>query len=292
MRRISLHGLHHIAVATADAARATVLYGEVLGLRPLETSLAYGGDDVVAAAFADQLGRPGSIVQLLERPAARAGRAGVGCAHEVLWRVASHESLRFWQERLHGFGLEPRASAGGPDALPGLAVADGEGLLHRLVIDASGDEPLAGANAAIPAEHALRGIEGIRATAREWVASADLLAGRLDFRVAGRGELALRGRRAATYGYATIDRRARAGREGPGLVDHVAWIGDGRDLRIWRERVIGLGWRVSRMRDHDGFQAFSFREPAGVRFEIASAPAISRVDGSEPSTEEVRLLAA
>jgi catechol 2,3-dioxygenase-like lactoylglutathione lyase family enzyme len=285
--RIALHGIHHVAVSTADAAAAAGLYGEVLGLHALDPALALETHPGVAGAFGDRLARPGALVHLIEAPSGRRGRPGRGAAHEIAWRVANADALSFWQQRLTGVGLSARRDEGGLDTLPSVCFRDPEGLDHRLVIDTSGDEPLLCERPGIPAEVGLRGIDGIAATGRDWTSSADLLAGRLDFSTPRAGWFTVAGRRRAHYTYS--DPSVERAVEGGGLIHHVAWACDSQHLPTWRERVIGLGARVSGIHHADGFSSIHFREPAGVRFEIISPAPIE--SASERPTEELRALA-
>ena len=98
------------------------------------------------------MARPARTSRSSSTPTRRAGRAGAGMVHRVAFRVASQESLDFWQERV-----------GGERNDGSLVFDDPEGLTLELVVDDSGEEPLIAKHPEIPEEHALRGFAGVRA---------------------------------------------------------------------------------------------------------------------------------
>ena len=296
--RARLHGLHHVTAATADADRCVGFYERVLGLDRLDRALGYETTPDHCLSFGDRLGRPGSIINFVERSGLGPGRAGAGMIHRIAWRVPDVGALAFWERRLAGAGAPVEAvTSTGPDALPSLRFADPEGLAHELVVDTSGDEPLCAGSGAVPAERALRGLDGVHAYCRARLPSADLLAGRLDFAVEGpdRYRVGGPGRRGH---YVYDDAPARRAVFGAGTVDHVAFACDTGDERVWRQRVIGMGARVTTPTDGEYFRSIRFREPSGVLLEIASRGPASAIepgpvpaDAVEPPTEELAISA-
>ena len=110
---------------------------------------------------------------------------------------------------------------------------------------------------------------GARANCADLIATADILSGRLDFALAG--ERAFRLGRDDGYGLYICDpappTRARAG---AGAIDHVAWTCAFGEQRIWRQRVIGMGMRVSPVLEAEQLRSIYFREPSGVKFEVVT----------------------
>jgi glyoxalase family protein len=166
-----------------------------------------------------------------------------------------------------------------------IALEDPDGLQLELVTDAraaalpgwtaAGD---AAGDAAVPAEHAVRGVRGVTL----WVAAPERTAGVLE------GPLGMR--RAAADGdrarYETADPdavlgrtvdvravgpEAARGRMGAGTVHHVAFrTGDDAGELALRAAVTDAGLSATPQIDRQYFRSVYFREPGGVLFELAT----------------------
>jgi glyoxalase family protein len=116
-------------------------------------------------------------------------------------------------------------------------------------------------------------LAGVRAYGRESVPSADILAGRLGFRVTAPNSYSVgSGPRGA--GFAFDAPPVERGRVGAGTIHHVAWATEG-SLPAWRQRVIGMGCVATPVIDRGRCRSIYFREPSGVLFEIASSGDVS-----------------
>ncbi len=95
-RRTAPRHLHHgrCACGTVD------FYTRVLGLRLVKKTVNQDDPTVYHLFFADEQGSAGSDITFFEYRGARPGRAGAGMVHRVVWRLASHEALDFWEKRL------------------------------------------------------------------------------------------------------------------------------------------------------------------------------------------------
>jgi glyoxalase family protein len=259
-----LSGIHHVTALCSDLGASGAFYAGLLGLRsnPAEPEDGLGP----ALAFADGESSPGSMLVLTEAPGCAPGRPGSGQVHTVRLRVASLDALDLWRARLEAAGVATRL-AGGDD--PAICFSDPDGLALALVVDRSGDEPLVARSPDVPPGFELRGIDGVRAFARDPVPTGDLLAGRLEFATAGPSELYVLGsRRTTSFG---LDEPPRClARRGPGTVDHVAWGCERADQPAWRQRVIGMGARVTPIRARGALDSLFFREPAGILFELCA----------------------
>jgi glyoxalase family protein len=203
--------------------------------------------------YADERGSSGADITFFEYPGAPPGRAGDGMVHLVSFRVASHDSLDFWQERV-----------GGRRADASLVFEDPEGLKLELLVDDSGDEPLTAEAPDIPPEHRIRGFAGVRAYASHPERSERLLRA-LGFTPGweARGE-----RRGGFYRYdPPPDERAL---QAAGTVHHVAWASLPEEHEAWREKVLDGGGQPTPVIDRFYFKSIYFREPSGVLFEIAT----------------------
>jgi glyoxalase family protein len=260
---MQLEGIHHITAITGDARRNVDFYTRVLGLRMAAKTVNQDDPTVYHLFYADELGRPGSELTFFEYPGARAGSAGAGMVHTIVWRVANADALDFWAARLTGEGDVSRGDGGS------VLFTDPEGLGHEIVVSASGDEPLAAAHPDIPDEFALGGFEAVRAYHRDPSQSAGLLERVLGASPAGSPDAwELRGaRRGSVIAYdAPPEER---GRPGAGTVHHVAWGTTVEEHPRWQDWLTESGVQTSGIIDRHYFHSIYFREPSGVLFEIA-----------------------
>src|SRR6185295_6972811 len=125
----------------------------------------------------DEAGSPGSILTWFEFAGARPGRAGAGMIHTIQLGVGTEAALDFWEQRL---------------ADRGHATERGERSLR--FEDPDGLPPLRAAHPAVPAEHAIIGVEGARAYAGAAPdADRPLLTETLGFTAVAEGEYRLQG---------------------------------------------------------------------------------------------------
>jgi len=260
---VRLDGIHHVTCTTGDAPRNMDFYTRVLGLRLVKKTVNQDDPTVYHLFYADEAGTPGSDITFFEYPGIQRGRAGAGMVHTVEWRVASNRALDFWKAR-----LAPETSVLTRDGA-GLTLEDPEGLRHRLLVSTRDDEPLIAEHPEIPAEHALRGFEGVRAFSADPSSSARVLGDTLGFASGDDGVWLARGpSREGLYAY--DEPPEEQGLAGAGTVHHVAWSSTMDDHISWHERVTAARLRPSPIIDRFWFRSIYFREPSGVLFEIAT----------------------
>jgi glyoxalase family protein len=260
---MKLEGIHHITAITGDAPANVDFYTRVLGLRLVKKSVNQDDPTVYHLFYADEKGSAGSDLTFFEYPGAARGRPGRGMVHRIAWRVASEDALSFWAERL--------ADEGVPVGRPGpgvLRFQDPEGLEQDLVVDESGDEPLIADHPQVPAEHALRGFDGVRAYTQDAELSRPLLEQALAFEPTADGWEIRGAARGSTYAYDPPP--AASGIQGAGTIHHVAWASPMDDHEAWRDAVLRAGGRPTPVIDRFYFRSVYFREPSGVLFEIAT----------------------
>jgi glyoxalase family protein len=259
---MQLQGIHHISAITGDAQRNLDFYTRVLGLRLVAKTVNQDDPTVYHLFYADEQGRPGSEMTFFEYPGAIPGRPGAGMIHRIVWRVGSPEALDFWAQRLDALETPARRTA------DSVRFSDPEGLDHELVVNASGDAPLAAEHPEIPAEHALQGFEGVRAYATDPARSGALLENVLGATKTGEASWELRGERRG--GWIAYDPApAERGRQSGGSVHHVAWGTTVDEHPRWQARFEEAGLRTSGIIDRTYFHSIYHREPSGVLFEIA-----------------------
>ena len=254
---MKLEGVHHITAITGDAPRNVNFYAGVLGLRMVKKTVNQDDPSVYHLFYADEHGSGGADLTFFEYPGATPGRAGPGMVHRIIWRVASSDALDFWAERLGGQGVATERAG------DRLLFADPEGMAHELAAVVRHDPPLIARHREIPAEFALQGFEGVRASSMRPDSSRKLLEEALEFKPFEDGWETRGAERGGTYAYDPLpDVR---GVPGAGTVHHIAWASTFEDHEAWGERVRELGLHPTPVIDR-----FYFREPGGVLFEIAT----------------------
>ena len=259
---MKLEGIHHITAITADAQSNVDFYAGVMGLRLVKKTVNQDNPTVYHLFFADEKGSAGSDLTFFEFPGVPPGRAGAGDVHRIVWRVASHASLDFWEGRLGAHGVKSERAGGG------LRFSDPEGLAHELAVVEVADEPLIADHPEVPAELALRGFHAVCAYSADPVASTTLLES-LEFEPVDEHSWEARGSsRGGLYVYE--EPPEERSRQGAGSVHHVAWASTVDEHEEWRARAIAGGAQPTPVIDRFYFRSIYFREPSGVLFEIAT----------------------
>jgi glyoxalase family protein len=258
-----LDGIHHVTCITADAPRNVRFYAGTLGLRLVKRSVNQDMPTVYHLFYADEEGGAGSDITFFEYPGIHQGRAGAGQVHRVTFRVASDDSLDFWEKRLasHGFSS---------DRLDGnLRFTDPDGLNLELAVAHTTDEPLRAEFPEIPEEHALMGFDGVRAYTHDIDRSRELFETTLGFEPGSERSWTIRGENRGSF-FVYDEPPAAPAIEGAGSVHHVAWASPMDEHEEWRRRVAAAGQQVTPVIDRYYFKSIYFREPSGVLFEIAT----------------------
>ena len=257
-----LDGVHHVTAITGDAPANVNFYVRVLGLRLVKKTVNQDDPTVYHLFYADERGSAGSDITFFEYPGARPGRAGAGMVHRVTWRVASDESLDFWERRLGDEGIAVERADGR------LRFADREGMGLELAVVQTSDEPLVARHPEIDSKLALQGFDGVRAYAADPERSRPLLEQGLGFERREGGWEARGESRGGLYAYDPPP--PERGVPGGGTVHHVAWSAPLGEHAAWVERAAAAGATPTPVIDRFYFRSIYFREPSGVLFEIAS----------------------
>ena len=261
-----LDGIHHITGITRDGQRCLDFYAGILGLPFVRRDEDFEAPGSHLIHLAPEAGRPDGVLGFIEAPGIGRGRPGNGMLHTVTWAVGDTAALEYWAARLADAGIQV-CLVEDHGRLTGLAFADPEGIRHELQAGVSRQAGAAVGSTAVPAEHAIRELVGVRAYGRERVPSADILAGRLGFTVSGPDSYQVGHERRSRFAF--DEPPAARGRVGTGTIHHVAWACAG-GLPAWRQRVIGMGCRATPVVDRGHCRSIYFREPSGVMFEIAA----------------------
>ena len=103
---MSILGLHHITLVSADAQRTIDFYTRVLGLRLVKLTVNFDDPGSYHLYFGDELGRPGSAVTFFEWRGAPRGNWGIGGTHHFALIVPTYDGLLRWKRRLNDLGLK------------------------------------------------------------------------------------------------------------------------------------------------------------------------------------------
>ena len=166
---MSAHPLHHVTAVAGNARRNLDVYTRVLGLRLVKKTVNFDDPSAYHFYYGDEAGSPGSILTFFPWEQSAPGRLGAGETQETLFRVPAG-ALPWWADRLEAAGLDVSApeSRFVETALP---FRDPDGMRLALVeTPGAGDEPAWPAEG-VPAEHAIRGIHGVRLLLRTCSAS-------------------------------------------------------------------------------------------------------------------------
>jgi glyoxalase family protein len=257
-----LEGIHHITCITADAPSNADFYVRVLGLRIVKKTVNQVDKTTYHIFYGDERASYGANISFFEYRGRPHGRAGAGNAHTIVWRVGEDAACDFWERRLAAEGVDSDRGEGA------LEFCDPEGLRHRLAVVATHDPPLTGESPEVSAEHALQGLDGVRAYARDPQASASFLSDVLEMAAAGESSWEARGR--LRGGWYQIDPSPPEKRSfGGGVVHHIAWGCLPEDMEAWSGRVGPLCPDATGTVDRYFFRSTYFTEPGGVLFEIA-----------------------
>jgi glyoxalase family protein len=263
-----ISGLHHVTAVAGDPNRNLAFYAETLGLRLVKRSVNQDEPGTYHLFYGDRAGSPGTSVTFFPYPDARPGRPGAGQVGTTAFRVPDG-SLSYWADRLDDRGVDrdPVRERFDERVLP---FRDPDGL--RLELVARGSPPAVDPwTAAVPAEHAVHGFDGVALLLGAREATADLLTA-MGYEPSGtehdRRRYRAPGDRAAVVDLVEIDTRARPG---TGTVHHVAFrIPSVEAQESWRETLIGRGLRPTEVIDRKWFRSVYVREPGGVLFEFAT----------------------
>jgi glyoxalase family protein len=265
-------GLHHVTAIASDPQRNLDFYCEVLGLRFVKRTVNFDDPGSYHFYFGDDIGSPGSILTFFAWPQASSGRVGTGETSAVAFSVPA-SSLPFWERRILAAG-SPVEHAGERFGNSVLSLGDPDGMRIELV---GSDNPLPVVKprtSDIPAEHAIRGFDGVTLCEAGFELTAKVL-DKMGFVRAGQESNRIRFVSTATALGNRIDILVQAqrvyGHVGTGTVHHIAFRAPSDNAQLeWREMLSKVPLNVTPVLDRTYFHSIYFREPGGVLFEIAT----------------------
>ncbi|NDJ60514.1 MAG: glyoxalase, partial [Chloroflexi bacterium] len=97
---MTILGLHHITLVSANAQRTVDFYTQILGLRLVKQTVNFDDPGSYHLYFGNQTGEPGSAITYFEWPRAPKGKPGIGGTHHYALTVADYDGLLKWKRRL------------------------------------------------------------------------------------------------------------------------------------------------------------------------------------------------
>jgi len=272
--RKPIAGIHHVTAMASDPQANVDFYTGVLGLRLVKRTVNFDDPGTYHLYYGDEVGHPGTIMTFFPWPMARRGLQGAGQATVTAFSVPEG-SLGFWTERLNKMGVpfdgpKPRLDE------EVLTVLDPDGLRLELVAR-KGDDRAPWESGPVPAEHAVRGFDGVTLTEWNLEVTEEVLSKVLGFRRVGEERDRVRFETGTGGSGTRVDvlasPTAARGHISAGTVHHVAFrAADEADQLAWRETIDESGLYVTPVLDRQYFRSIYFREPGGVLFEIATDP--------------------
>ena len=288
---ISPLGIHHVTAVATDPQRNVDFYMHTVGLRLVKQTVNFDDPGTYHLYYGDEAGTPGTILTFFPWPGVPKGRRGTGQATVTSFSIPE-ASMGYWKDRLERAAVEVRETVTRADE-DALSFHDPDGLLIELVAHEGADPRPPWERGPIPAEHAIRGLHSVTLTEGGYEDTAELLTGRLGFRLLREDGNRFRFAVADGQPGALVDLvcqpEAPRGLVSAGTVHHVAWRAPDEETEAgWREELTGSGLNVTPIIDRQYFRSIYFREPGGVLLEIATDPPGFGID--EPLLELGRSL--
>lgn len=269
-----IEGIHHVTALARDPQANVDFYTGVLGLRLVKKTVNFDDPGTYHLYYGDEQGRPGTIITFFPWPMAKRGTHGAGQATATAFSVPDG-SLGWWAERLAKLGVgaeEPKPRQGFDEEV--ITLLDPDGLKLELVARA-GDGRAPWIGGPVPAEHAIRGFEGVTLTEWNPEVTAAVVRDVMGFRPAGEGTDRFRFEADDGGPGTRVDILARPdaprGHVSAGTVHHVAFrVPDDPAQADWHEELAEEGFHVSPILDRQYFHSIYFRERGGVLFELAT----------------------
>lgn len=259
-------GVHHVTAIAGDPAENMGFYTETLGLRLIKRSVNQDDTSVYHLFYGDHEGTAGTSMTFFPYVDAQPGAVGAGQATATAFLVPA-DSLGYWRDRLADAGVDTAAHERFGETV--LAFADPDGLPLELV----GREAVPESNlpdGPVPAEHAVRGFDGVTLTVPDGGPTVDLLE-RMGYEEtgaeAGRRRFESSGARGSVVDVVVED---GAGSPGAGTVHHVAFTVADDEQEAWRDLLADAGLRPTEVIDRTWFHSVYARTPEGVLFEFAT----------------------
>jgi glyoxalase family protein len=269
---MNIAGLHHVTAIAGDPQRNLDFYAGLLGLRFVKRTVNFDDPSSYHFYFGDKLGSPGTILTFFPWPGARRGLHGSGEIGATAFTIPPG-STGYWLERLkkEQVSVERAPKRLGEEVL---RFTDPDGMLIELIESIpAGDVVPWNEN-----PEAISGFHSVSAILQDPRETGKLLTEAFGYHLVQETGNRLRFVASSQSGAGRIidliaAPQVQQGRIAAGSVHHVAFrVSDDEQQKMWREKLIDLGYQVSPVMDRTYFHSIYFREPGGILFELATDP--------------------
>ncbi|MCC5921918.1 MAG: ring-cleaving dioxygenase [Cyclobacteriaceae bacterium] len=288
-----IRGIHHITVIAGNTQNNFDFNSGILGMRMVKKTINFDDPYTYHLYYGDAVGSPGGIMTFFPWEGAKVGKLGSGMMSSTYYAV-NEGSEEFWLKRLN----EYQVKNDGVSELYGqsrIAFADREGLqMELLFVNPKSDKRL-GYGGVVPEDYAIKGFAGAQLKISRPEATIALLTQLMGYAIkeeeGNRVRLNAIEETEAPIIDLEIDKTAIPGRQGAGIVHHIAFAVDTEKEQLEIQRQLqNAGLQVTEVRDRNYFKSIYFREPSGILFEIATRPPGFGVDESNESLGESLML--
>jgi glyoxalase family protein len=289
-----MSGIHHVTAIAGDPLKNFDFYTHGLGLRFVKKTVNFDDPSTYHFYYGDESGSPGTILTFFPWAGAPAGRRGVGETHETAFRVPLG-SIGYWTQRFIEKGI-PHQALEKRFGEPVLAFTDPDGMALALVGVFGAENEPSWSNGDIPAEHAIRGFQGVTLLLDSAAKTAAILTDVFGFREVAREGSVIRYAAAGDANGSVVDiyeaKGFLRGHQGRGSVHHIAFraADDEQQAQMAEKLMRKYGQRPTEQKDRKYFRSIYFREPGGVLFEIATdIPGFAVDEPAETLGRELKL---
>jgi glyoxalase family protein len=267
-------GIHHVTAIAGQATRNYDFYTRTLGLRFVKKTVNFDDPGTYHFYYGDETGQPGTILTFFPWEHAAPGRGGVGQTQQTAFRVPAG-SLGYWTHRFVEKGVAFSAPEKRFDEWV-LSFVDPDGMSLALVGIDGAEQEKAWSNGDVPAEHAIRGFQGVTLLIDDAARTGAILSDVFGFERIGQEGSIIRFRVPHAREGAVVDiyeaKGFLPGRLGRGSVHHIAFraADDADQAEMVRKLTENHAMRPTEQRDRNYFRSVYFREPGGILFEIAT----------------------
>jgi glyoxalase family protein len=267
-------GIHHVTAIAGQATRNYDFYTRTLGLRFVKRTVNFDDPGTYHFYYGDESGQPGTILTFFPWEHAAPGRGGVGQTQQTAFRVPAG-SLGYWTHRFVDKGVAFSA----PEKRFGewvLSFVDPDGMNLALVGAIDAEQEPAWSNGDVPAEHAIRGFQGVTLLIEDAARTGAILSDVFGFERVGQEGSIIRFRAPQAREGAVVDiyeaKGFLPGRLGLGSVHHIAFraADDVEQAEMVRKLTLNHAVHPTEQKDRNYFRSVYFREPGGILFEIAT----------------------
>ena len=271
--RSLLHGIHHVTAIAGNPQQNIDFYTGLLGLRLVKLTVNFDNPNTYHLYYGDELGRPGTVLSFFAWPGAASGSRGSGQAVGVAFSIPEG-TLNYWAEYLSRRGIRVVQQSTHFDEQM-FSFYDPDGLQIDMIAHRDTDMYPAWSSGPIPPTSAIRGIYGVTLLEASIERTHAFLTEILGFRQVKAGGNRFRyeignggpGTFLDVLSFPGIP----PGQAALGTIHHLAWRAteDEQHLAL-QQRLTSLGFTLTQGIDRLYYPSYTFREPGGVLFEIAS----------------------